>query len=120
MNPTYSEILPDEGILTFGSGKSAANGVIEAGETRPLHIVREVINLDSEPEVGGGLQFGEFGQDDFKLYGVTGYELDASGALEKYTYNLRGFQLYEGDFASNMHDLHISHPFIRAFEDEIP
>lgn len=117
--PNYGEILAADGIETFGSGKVQADLIIKSGEKRPLHIIREVIRGGQAVGVGGGLQYGNFIEGQFKIYGVVENVIDHNGDFDRYTYSLRGINMYEGDFANDPSALHISYPFKQPFGDEV-
>ena len=68
IRPFFEEILIDNGIEFFGSGKTEANNIhTNDPNLSPLHIVRQVIRDGNITSVGGGLQYGEFIINNFKI-----------------------------------------------------
>ena len=119
ITPFYNEILSDNGMEFFGSGKlEAANIYINNQKLSPLHIIRKVINEGKVSTVGGGLQYGDFVYNNFKIYGVEDYSLNNDGSLKEYLYTLRGINLYKEEFERGDEGFHIAYPFKRPFEEE--
>lgn len=85
----------------------------------PLHIIRQVIKDGKVNSVGGGLQYGEFFINDFKVFGIEDYLLNEDGSFKEYLYTLRGLNLYKDEFERNYDEFHIAYTFKRPFEEEI-
>jgi hypothetical protein len=120
ITPTLEEILIDDGIEFFGSGKTLADTTYQNDNTLgPLHIIREVIESGQVPTVGGGLQYGEFVINNFKIYGVEDYKLNDDGSFKEYLYTLRGVNLYKDEFERGDDGFHVAYTFKRPFEQEI-
>jgi len=120
IRPFHNEILITDGMEFFGSGKNEAN-IIYTGDTSlsPLHIIRQVIKEGKVLSVGGGLQYGDFVINNFTIYGVEDYVLNADGSFQDYLYTLRGINLYKGDFERDDDGFHVAYSFKRPFEKEI-
>lgn len=120
ITPTLNEILQNDGIGFFGSGKTQAETIYQANnKLGPLHIIREVISGGLVDTVGGGLQYGEFVINNFKVYGIVDYELYDDGSFKEYLYTLRGLNLYKDEFERGDDGLHIAYTFKQPFEREI-
>ncbi|MFL5765763.1 MAG: hypothetical protein ACJ77K_17585 [Bacteroidia bacterium] len=88
----YEEILQENNMLFFGSGKEVAAEIWNADRTlEPLQILKKVIMLEKDKKVGGALQFGAFYDKDFKVSGVIEKEVDQNGFLIKSSKYRRGF-----------------------------
>lgn len=73
----FEEILKDENMLFFGSGKDIAEEIWNADKAlEPLQVLKKVILSERDIKVGGPLQFGAFYKKDFKISGVAETELD--------------------------------------------
>ncbi|WP_353100798.1 hypothetical protein [Myroides odoratus] len=120
IEPFYEEILLNNTMEFFGSGRTVANNIyINNTALYPLHIIRQVIKNENVSSVGGGLQYGEFANNNFKIYGVEDYELNTDGTFKNYLYTLRGINLYKDDFQGEEDEFHIAYTFKRPFEEEI-
>ncbi len=120
IEPYCDEILITDGIEFFGSGKTEAQRIHTANsKLSPLHIIREVIRSNTVTSVGGGLQYGEFVINNFKIFGVTDYELNTDGTFKEYLYTLRGINLYKDEFERDDDGFHIAYTFKIPFEQEI-
>ena len=120
IRPFHEEILVDNGIEFFGSGKTEATTIYTNNTTlSPLHIVRQVIKDGNVDSVGGGLQYGEFVINNFTIYGVEDYELNTDGTFKEYLYTLRGINLYKDEFQRADDEFHVAYKFKRPFEKEI-
>jgi hypothetical protein len=75
------EILKQEEMLFFGSGKLIAEEIYDKDNTlQPLQVLKYVVLSQQDSKVGGPLQVGAFYAEDFKISGVMEKEVDASGA----------------------------------------
>lgn len=120
IQPDYKEILEDDGMLFFGSGKKAAQQIFDGlPSISPLHIVRQVIMDANVSSVGGGMQYGEFKSNNFSVFGVEDYTLNPDGSFKEYLYTLRGLNLYMNEFEADIDDFHVAYKFKRPFEKEI-
>lgn len=120
IRPFHEEILVDNGIEFFGSGKTEATTIYTKNTTlSPLHIVRQVIKDGNVDSVGGGLQYGEFVINNFTIYGVEDYELNTDGTFKEYLYTLRGINLYKDEFQRADDEFHVAYTFKRPFKQEI-
>lgn len=120
IRPFHEEILIENGIEFFGSGKTEANNIHTQNiNLSPLHIIRQVINDGKVSKVGGGLQYGEFVINNFTIYGVENYELNGDGTFKEYLYTLRGINLYKDEFERGDDGFHVAYKFKRPFEQEI-
>lgn len=120
IRPFHEEILIENGIEFFGSGKTEANNIHTQNiNLSPLHIIRQVINDGKVSTVGGGLQYGEFVINNFTIYGVEDYELNGDGTFKEYLYTLRGINLYKDEFERGDDGFHVAYKFKRPFEQEI-
>ncbi|WKZ76141.1 MAG: hypothetical protein QY303_04995 [Vicingaceae bacterium] len=120
IRPFHEEILIENGIEFFGSGKTEANNIHTQNiNLSPLHIIRQVINDGKVSTVGGGLQYGEFVINNFTIYGVENYELNGDGTFKEYLYTLRGINLYKDEFERGDDGFHVAYKFKRPFEQEI-
>lgn len=115
-------LIDEEEIITLGSGSDAANEIINTrGITAglsPLKVLREICHDENEPSVGGYLQFGNFENNNFTVFGVQDYRIDENDNLE-YLYTYQGTLLYKGAFEFDENDFHIAPTFIMPFGDEI-
>lgn len=120
IKPFHEEILTNNGIAFFGSGKTEANNIYTQNTNlSPLHILRQVINNGNVGSVGGGLQYGDFVINNFTIYGVENYELNADGTFKEYLYTLRGINLYKDEFERGDDGFHVAYTFKRPFKQEI-
>ena len=116
----YSEFLIADGVEFFGSGKKKAIELYNLNPNfTPLKILREVIKDKDVPSVGGGMQYGDFLKNNFRILGVEDYELDENGKFKDYLYTLRGLNLYKDELDYLDCELHINYPILRAFKKEI-
>lgn len=116
----YNEILNEDGIVFFGSGKRIAENIHSEQPTLSIfHILKKVINDENEKSVGGGIQYGEFSNNNFKIYGVEDYETNNDNTFKEYLYTLRGINLNKDEFEHDDSQFHISYTFKRPFADEI-
>ncbi len=120
IRPGYKEILISDGMEFFGSGATEAENIYHLNnKLSPFHIVRQVINEGKVNTVGGGIQYGEFVSNNFKVYGVEDYLLNGDGSFKEYIYTLRGINLYRDEFECGDDGFHIAYSFKRPFEEEI-
>ncbi|MFW5700114.1 MAG: hypothetical protein ACOCWM_00355 [Cyclobacteriaceae bacterium] len=120
IRPDYEEILVNDGIEFFGSGSTEAQNIYKTTPSLgPLHIVRQVIKEGKINAVGGGLQYGEFVFNNFKVFGVEDYLLNDDGSFKEYLYTLRGINLYKDEFERGDDGFHVAYKFKRPFEKEI-
>jgi len=122
MAPTHAEILVTDGIDFFGSPDAltaARKAYARIGNNRPLHVVRDVVKDPAITSVDGGLQYGEFAYQDFKVYGVEDFIINADGSVVDILFTLRGLHLYKGEFQRDEEGFHIAHTFKQPFESEI-
>jgi len=120
IRPYYEEILTEDGMEFFGSGSTEARIIYQASNRLgSLHIVRQVIKEGKVNTVGGGLQYGEFVINNFKVYGVENYLLNNDGSFKEYLYTLRGINLYKDEFERGDDGFHVAYTFKRPFEKEI-
>jgi hypothetical protein len=114
------EILIDDGIEFYGSGKDVARIMHSQNlDYNSLQIVRDVIKKGTVITVGGGLQYGEFQGAQFRIFGVTDYDLYEDGTFKGYKNTLRGITLYEDEFQRESDGFHISYSFKQPFQGEI-
>lgn len=117
---TLDEILQNDGLEFFGSCKTQAEMISRNNiKLSPLQIIREIIKGGQVGSVGGGLQYGEFNENNFKIYGVVDYALDDDGDFKEYLFTLRGINLYRDEFEGTVSEFHISYTFKRPFEQEV-
>lgn len=120
INPFFNEILVNDGIEFFGSGKTKAEEIFNNDRSlTPLHILRKVINDTNVPTVGGGLQNGDFEDNNFKIYGIQDYSLNPDGTFKEYINTLRGINIYKDEFEHSEEGFHIAYTFKTPFEEEI-
>ncbi|MFC4263851.1 hypothetical protein ACFOWM_13220 [Ferruginibacter yonginensis] len=120
IRPFYEEILKENGIRFFGSGEKEAEQIHTQNTTlTPSHIIRQVIREGKVNSVGGGIQYGEIVEKNFKVYGIADYSLTEDGRFKEHIYTLRGINLYKDDFEKESDGFHISYPFKMPFESEI-
>jgi hypothetical protein len=119
--PKYEEILITDETNFYGSGKKLGTEISSQNpDFSPLFILREVINNQLENTVGGGLQYGEFdNENNFNIFGVEDYELNSDGSFKNYKHTLRGIELYKHEFEAEINDFHISYLFKQPFTKEI-
>ncbi|QNN42695.1 MULTISPECIES: hypothetical protein [Pedobacter] len=88
----FEEILPEHGMMFFGSGKAYAEQVFKENETLdPLQILKKVIESKADAAVGGNMQRGNFYGENFKISGVVEVQLDEKGNSIKKTNYRRAF-----------------------------
>jgi hypothetical protein len=120
IKPDFEEILIDDGMVFLGSGATEARNIHIANDRLgPLHIARQVIKEGKVNTVGGGLQYGEFVINNFKVYGVEDYLMNDDGTFKEYLYTLRGINLYKDEFERGDDGFHVAYSFKRPFEKEI-
>jgi hypothetical protein len=120
LTPTLREILLCDEILFYGSGKSPAEQIKNQNSSMgPLHVLREVINSGAVQSVGGGLQYGEFVEKDFKIFGIEDYRLHSDGSFKEYLHTLRGLNIYKEEFERDSDGFHISYTFKQPFQNEV-
>lgn len=114
----YKEILIDDGIEFIGSGSFLAEKIFQKDENlHPLKIIKQAILDDSCVSVGGGLQYGKYENNDFKIFGVREYEIDENGNLDTMM-RLRGLDVMQETF-NNETDFLVTPTFFSPFENEI-
>lgn len=117
------QITEQATFIGDSSAKQKANSLLHKldNDYSYFHLLREVINDDSVPTVGGNIQAGLFRPNNFKTYGIAEYSTytDDYGCLRvKDSYNFRGLSL---DFADNelrKGNLNIRKAFFNPFENE--
>ncbi len=116
----FLEILTTSDVEFLGSGFGRASNIhANAPKQSIFKVLKQVIDEDSTPDVGGNIQYGSFHENhNFEISGVEDYTLDKNGFL-KPKLLLRGTQLYENDIISDYDDFVISYSFIRPFQSEI-
>jgi hypothetical protein len=120
LTPTLNEILETDELKFYGSGKTKAEHVHNSDSSLTLlHITREIINDTQIDTVGGGLQYGEFVINNFKVYGVENYELNTDGSFKEYQHTLRGLNIYKDEFEGGLDGFHIGYTFKQPFQAEI-
>jgi hypothetical protein len=120
IEPYFEEILQGDSIQFFGSGKDEAELIHNANNRlSPLFILREIIRSGAVDTVGGGLQYGEFVINNFKIFGVVDYELHPDGSFKEYLYTLRGINLYKDEFERGEDGFHVAYKFVEPFRQEI-
>ncbi len=120
IEPFFEEILMSQGMQFFGTGKELAEKIYSRNQTLlPLHILRQAIRSGEVDSVGGGLQYGEFKDRQFRIFGVEDYELNSDGTFKNFLFSLRGINLYRDEFERDNQDFHIAYTFKRPFENEI-
>ena len=119
IQPDYEEILKYDGINFFGSGKIEAEIIYNNNPSlTPLHIIRQLIKDGKVDTVGGGLQYGEFENNNFKIFGIADFTLNDDGTFNEDTYSLRGINLYKDEFERENDGFHIAYMFKTPFENE--
>lgn len=114
----YREVLKAHEDMEFlGSGTEDARKLHPKVYRNPFKILRSVILNERVPSVGGNVQFGKFIDDEFKIFGVVQYSVGESGLAIAH-HNLRGIELYKGDFSTNFEKFHPSLSFISPFEED--
>ena len=121
----FDEILQEqEDIELLGSGKPIAEKLIdermiESGQSHELlNILRDICVGNEVPSVGGFIQYGDFLNRDFTIYGILDYEITSTGQLN-YLFTYRGIPLYQGRFEMSWQDFHINVPLKRPFDKYI-
>lgn len=111
-------VLEEEGIEYLGDGERYARDIIRLNaDISKFSLIKEVINDNNVPSVGGNIQYGTFEGDNFYIKGVQDYIQERDGSI-RLRYCLRGTDLYEGDLL-DLAGFHISYPIIIPFEHEI-
>jgi len=119
IRPFYDEILRDDGIAFLGSGKPEAEVIYNLNNSlSTLHIIKQVINDGYNSSVGGGLQYGEFESNNFKIFGIQDYLVKADGSIA-YLMKLRGINIYKDEFEMDSDGFHIAYTFKAPFTREI-
>ncbi|MGN7887391.1 hypothetical protein [Dyadobacter sp. 22481] len=68
---SFDEILMQDGILCFGSGKNVANNILATDpDISPMRLIKKVIKEKLHNEVGGGIQHGSMYGSNFLLTAV--------------------------------------------------
>lgn len=117
---TYKEILLGDGIEFYGLGKDAAKDFhFKEPSKSVFHIVKNVIDDPSTPSVGGSIQYGEFRENDFEIFGVMDYDLNEDGTFGRHLFMLRGLNMDRSDFNRNEKDFHVAYSYKMPFETEI-
>lgn len=118
--PKQEELFMNKDIYFAGSGKMKAEEIYENDNTiNPLKIIKKIIIDKSVDTVGGGLQYGEFNDKEFKIYGILDYSVDSNGKFKNYLFSLWGINLYTNEFEEDTNGLHISFSFNEPFSKEI-
>lgn len=95
---TYDEILSEDGIAFFGSGKDIAEKIYSENNTlKPLQIIKKAIDSGEDSSIGGNPQFGGFYGENFKISGVLEKKLNADGKTYSTIHYLRGFELDQSE-----------------------
>jgi hypothetical protein len=118
-----NEVLTEEDdFIILGTGASKAEEIITDSNipigNKFINVLRDVCHDETEPSVGGYLQYGHFENLNFEILGVQDYAIDDKDDIE-FLNTYRGTLLYKGKFEHNYSDFHIAATFITPFEDEI-
>jgi hypothetical protein len=119
----FQEVLKNEGdYVVLGSGKAKADALIAKDLVPPnyklMGVLRKVCLDDSEPTVGGFIQYGRFVGQDFHMMGVQDFRIDDKGGFE-IIYTWRGTNLFSTDAKYGTDSLVLTGNFIMPFHDEI-
>ncbi len=118
--PKQEELFINKDIYFTGSGKIKAEEIYVNDNTlNPLKIIKKIVIEKSVDTVGGGLQYGEFNGNEFKIYGILDYSVDSNGNFKNYLFSLWGINLYTNEFEEDTNGLHISFSFKEPFKKEI-
>lgn len=120
LDTSLMEVFTNSPVVLLGSGKRAAENLLRSKNYPPpryLRVLKDVIQDENVPSVGGYIQFGEFVSPDFELKGVMHYDVGLDGRPEQKAI-LRGTQLYVNEFQTNFEDFFIAYSFIDPFRDE--
>lgn len=111
----FQEILNEEGILFFGSGKTIAEKIYsEDSSLKPLQIIKKSINLGVDNSIGGTLQNGTFFKENFKINGVID-EIDSEDGKSKIEkHYLRGFELDQSNVTREYPYLYVTYGYTRV------
>lgn len=117
------QILFDSGeYFIFGSGKDKAQEIIDSKGLVPgkdfMKMIREVGNDSSIPSVGGGIQYGHFESEGFKVFGVADYSIDSKGKIDC-VFPFRGTLLYSNEIEAHLNNFHLAPTFITPFNEDI-
>lgn len=119
IKPNYEEILIDDGMVFFGSGTIEAKKIYQENTNlKPVFIVKRVILESKVDTVGGVIQYGEFLEDNFNIYGVEDYTLKEDGSFNKFHYSLRGVNLYIKELEPDYDGFEVVYKFLRPFKNE--
>jgi hypothetical protein len=116
------EVLQEEGDILMLGAQDKAKEIIESkgvvAGVELLSVLREICMDDTEPSVGGFLQYGNFANVDFRIFGVMDYDVDENGYVD-YIVPYRGIVLSESKTSIVKDGFHINVPFISPFEKEM-
>jgi len=117
------QIVLDSQTIVLGNGKAKATSLLPKlnGDYTHFHLLREVIQDDDVPSVGGNIQAGLFRQNNFKLYGIAESSLftDDYGFLQvKDSLTFRGIQFNFDDSELRKGNININKSFFTPFEKE--
>jgi hypothetical protein len=114
----HCEILKNEGdIEFFGTGRMEAISIFDANNgLTPLHIIKKVVQEAKIVSVGGALQFGEFKDNSFRIFGIA--ECESVNGNPQDSYQLRGMSLYKDGLEKGTDGLFVSYTCKMPFEEE--
>lgn len=101
-----TEILQDDGHVYIGSGSNSAKDLLKQNPNRKgIYVLKEIIDNNLEPTVGGAIQFGEFINGNFHIKGIV--EQDDENQI--FNYKLRGMDMYNNEW--NEKDFIVEYPY---------
>jgi hypothetical protein len=108
----FEEILIEDGICFFGSGKKIAEIIYKENDSlKPLQIIKKAIEQGSEKSIGGTLQHGKFYNNNFKISGVVEKLSNSEGRSPVRKYYLRGFELDQSRVTKEYPFLFVSYSY---------
>jgi hypothetical protein len=107
----FEEILQENGIQFFGTGKKIAEEIYRENDTlKPLQIIKKAIQLGTVNTIGGTLQSGGFFKENFRISGVVDKIIEeGQPTIEKYY--LRGFELDQSRVNKEYPYLYVSYSY---------
>jgi hypothetical protein len=116
---TVTELFSTGNVECFGSGTDAARKLLSSDASSPLHVLKAVVLDDNEPTVGGPIQYGFVGEEDFRVYGVRDYFPNHETKEIHIGFYVAGIELYTEHLSGDFRAFHIQRTIKLPFEADI-
>lgn len=116
---TVTKLFSTGIVECFGSGKDAAMKLFSSGESSPLRVLKAVVLDDNVPTVGGPIQYGFVGEEDFHVCGARDYFPNHERKEIHIGFYAAGIEIYTEHLSGDFKAFHIQRTMKLPFEHEI-